>query len=313
MTTVESATEQVKRARASADATVVAAPPSKARRYLVEIGWRHLVAGAFSLFALFPFVFVLSASLNQTDTLSEQSLIPTNPSLTHYRYLFTHPTEAPFPAWLGNTVLVGLVAAALTVFLAALASYPISRMRFTGRKVGLMALLLSNMFPTMLLATAIYLLVLDMGQANKAIGVGTKLALILVYLGGALGGNVWLMKSFFDTLPVELDESAKVDGGSHSLIFFKIILPLAKPILATIFFFSFITSFNEYVIASILLRGDPEDFTLAYGLQQFVSGRDSHWGPFAAGAIMAGVPILLVFRLVQRFLVSGLTSGAVKG
>jgi arabinogalactan oligomer / maltooligosaccharide transport system permease protein len=313
MTTVDSAPGAVSRLGSTARDVIEEELTPRWFRYIVDIGWRHIVLGLFSLFALFPFLFVLSASLNKTDTLSEQSLIPANPSLTHYRYLFTHPGEAPFKWWLFNTVFVGIVAAALTVLLAALASYPISRMRFKGRKVGLMALLLSNMFPTMLLATAIYLLVLDLGQVNKAVGVGTELALILVYLGGALGGNVWLMKSFFDTLPVELDESAKVDGGSHSLIFFKIILPLAKPILATIFFFSFIASFNEYVIASILLRGDPENFTLAYGLQQFVSGKDSHWGPFAAGAILAGVPILLVFRLVQRFLVSGLTSGAVKG
>ncbi len=313
MTTVESATDAVARSLLKERDELLRASTPRWQRYIIDIGWRHVVLGLFSLFALFPFLFVLSASLNKTDTLSEQSLIPRDPSLTHYRYLFTHRREAPFPWWLFNTVFVGIIAAALTVLLAALASYPISRMRFKGRKVGLMALLLSNMFPTMLLATAIYLLVLDLGQVNKGLGVGTKLALILVYLGGALGGNVWLMKSFFDTLPVELDESAKVDGGSHSLIFFKIILPLAKPILATIFFFSFIASFNEYVIASILLRGDPENFTLAYGLQQFVSGRDSHWGPFAAGAIMAGVPILIVFRLVQRFLVSGLTSGAVKG
>lgn len=313
MTTLDTPSTFAGKAERAGSEITTARPPTKFQRWLRDKAWRHAVGIGFSIFAMFPFLFVLSASLNKTDTLSEQSLFPSSPSLVHYRWLFTHPTEAPFPRWLLNTVIVGLVTAAATVFLAALASYPISRMRFQGRKVSLMTLLLSNMFPNTLLATAIYLLVLDLGDINKNLGVGTKLALILVYLGGALGGNVWLMKSFFDTLPIELDESAKVDGGSHALIFFKIILPLAKPILATIFFFSFIMSFNEYVLASALLRGDPNDFTLAYGLQQFVAGRDSHWGPFAAGAIIAGLPILIVFRFVQKYLVSGLTSGAVKG
>ncbi len=298
------------------EATVQAthkAPKTGLARWLSEVGWRHAVGAVFSLFAVFPFMFVLTASLNPTDTLEGQTLIPRNISFKHYRWLLTHPDQAPFPRWLLNTVVVAGVTAAFTVALAALAAYPISRMRFRGRKPGLMLLLLSNMFPSMLLITALYLLLDDLGEFVPSLGTGTLLGLILVYLGGALGGNVWLMKSFFDTLPMELDESAKVDGAGHALIFFRIILPLARPILATIFFFSFIFAFNEYAVAGALLSGDISDFTLAYGLQQFVDGRDKNWGPFAAGAIMAGVPILLVFKAVQRFLVSGLTSGAVKG
>jgi arabinogalactan oligomer / maltooligosaccharide transport system permease protein len=289
------------------------APKTGLPRWLGEVGWRHAVGVLFSLFSVFPFMFVLTASLNPTDTLEGQTLIPRTVSFKHYKWLLTHPDQAPFPRWLLNTVVVAGVTALMTVALAALAAYPISRMRFQGRKPGLMVLLLSNMFPSMLLITALYLLLDDLGEFAPALGTGTLLGLILVYLGGALGGNVWLMKSFFDTLPMELDESAKVDGAGHALIFFRIILPLARPILATIFFFSFIFAFNEYAVAGALLSGNNSDFTLAYGLQQFVDGRDKNWGPFAAGAIMAGVPILIVFRGVQRFLVSGLTSGAVKG
>jgi arabinogalactan oligomer / maltooligosaccharide transport system permease protein len=294
-------------------ATTIKAPKTGLPRWLSDVGWRHAVGAIFSLFAVFPFMFVLTASLNPTDTLEGQTLIPRTVSLKHYRWLLTHPDQAPFLRWLLNTVVVAGVTAALTVALAALAAYPISRMRFKGRKAGLMLLLLSNMFPSMLLITALYLLLDDLGEFAPPIGTGTLLGLILVYLGGALGGNVWLMKSFFDTLPMELDESARVDGAGHALIFFRIILPLARPILATIFFFSFIFAFNEYAVAGALLSGNNSDFTLAYGLQQFVDGRDKNWGPFAAGAIMSGVPILLVFQAVQRFLVSGLTSGAVKG
>jgi arabinogalactan oligomer / maltooligosaccharide transport system permease protein len=307
---------RVERSTSKAEGAAVTtqkAPKTGFPRWLSDVGWRHAVGLVFSLFAMFPFMFVLTASLNPTDTLEGQTLIPRTVSLKHYRWLLTHPDQAPFPRWLMNTVVVAGVTAACTVALAALAAYPISRMRFKGRKPGLMLLLLSNMFPSMLLITALYLLLDDLGEFAPSIGTGTLLGLILVYLGGALGGNVWLMKSFFDTLPMELDESAKVDGASHALIFFRIILPLARPILATIFFFSFIFAFNEYAVAGALLSGDNKDFTLAYGLQQFVDGRDKNWGPFAAGAIMAGVPILIVFQAVQRFLVSGLTSGAVKG
>jgi arabinogalactan oligomer / maltooligosaccharide transport system permease protein len=313
MTTVPTAaTESTKSVTASAKTTTYKTP-NRAKRWFTEIGWRHLVAALFAAFAAFPFFFVLSASLNMTDTLSEQTLIPRKITFRHYKWLFTNGGEAPYGNWLFNTVVIGLITAVMTVFLAALASYPISRMRFKGRKVGLMALLLSNMFPNGLMAVAIYLLVRDVGEIWEPLGLGWKPAVILVYLGGALGGNVWLMKSFFDSLPVELDESAKVDGASHTRIFFTIILPLAKPILASIFFFSFIFAFNEFTIASVLLTGEQKNFTLSYGMQQFVSGRKNNWGPFAAGAIIAGVPIMIVFQFVQKFLVSGLTSGAVKG
>ena len=289
-----------------------AAGPSKAARWFREIGWRHLVGLTFVAFAVFPFLFVLSASLNRTDTLSDQSLIPGKPTLRHYRWLFSNP-DAPYPRWLVNTLVIAVGAATLTVLLAAMGAYPISRMRFKGRKPGLMFLLLSQMFPSTLMVVAIYLLMLDLGKISPAIGTGTRLGVILVYLGGALGGNVWLMKSFFDTLPTDLDESARVDGASHLQIFVRIILPLAAPILATIFLFSFIFTLNEYALASALLRGDPKQYTLAYGLSQFVQGRDQNWGRFAAGAIIAGVPVLMLFQFLQRYLVSGLTSGAVKG
>jgi arabinogalactan oligomer / maltooligosaccharide transport system permease protein len=302
-------------ARATTEAVHVRRDPAKggAVRWLKDMGWRYLVGAVFGLFAVFPFLFVFSASFNPTDTLSEQSLIPRSFSLVHYKWLFTNDGEAPFGRWLLNTVVIALVVASLTVLLAAFAAYPISRMRFKGRKPGLMALLLSNMFPNSLMATAIYLLVRDLGDINKHIGLGTKTAVIAVFLGGALGGNVWLMKSFFDTIPMELDESAKVDGASHFTTYWRIILPLTRPILASIFFFSFIFAFNEFIISSVLLAGESDNFTLAYGMQQFVSGRESRWGPFAAGAILAGVPIMIIFQFVQKFLVSGLTAGAVKG
>jgi arabinogalactan oligomer / maltooligosaccharide transport system permease protein len=281
-------------------------------RWFRETGWRHVVGALAAFFALFPFLFVLSASFNSDDTLSSQSLIPTKITGRHYRWLFTHPKD-PYPKWLTNTVVIGIATAIGTVVVAALGAYAFSRLRFAGRRPGILALLLSQMFPSLLLVVAVYLLLLNVGDTFPAIGLGTKVGVILVYLGGALGGNVWLMKSFFDTLPFELDESAKMDGATHAQTFFKVILPLAAPILATIFFFSFIFTVNEYPVAAALLQGNPDKFTLPYGLSQFIQGRDANWGRFAAGAVLAGVPIMLVFQFVQRFLVSGMTSGAVKG
>ena len=137
---------------------------------------------------------------------------------------------------------------------------------------------------------------------------------MLIYSGGALGINGWLIKGFFDTLPRELDESAMIDGASHSQIFFKIILPLALPALAVVFMLSFIGSLNDFILASVVLGTNPKDQTLAVGLYGFItSGYDTKWGPFAAGSVMASVPVVIIFMSLQKYIVSGLTAGSVKG
>jgi arabinogalactan oligomer/maltooligosaccharide transport system permease protein len=147
------------------------------------------------------------------------------------------------------------------------------------------------------------------------VGLGTGAGLALVYLGGALGVNTWLMKGFFDTIPRDLDESAQVDGASHNQVFFRIILPLVAPILAVVFLLSFIFLLNDFVLASAVLgQGDPEGFTLSVGLFRYLSDQfNQRWGPFAAGALMAGVPVVILFLFLQKYIVSGLTQGAVKG
>jgi arabinogalactan oligomer / maltooligosaccharide transport system permease protein len=280
--------------------------------WLRDVGWRHIAGITMVVFAMFPVLLVLSASFNRTDTLGDQSLIPSEPTLRHYRWLFTNGSN-PFPEWLRNTLIVAFSAATSTVILTAMGSYAFSRFRFKGRKGALLALLVAQMFPGTLLVTAIYLLLLKFGKISSVVGTGSVLSLILVYLGVALAGNIWLMKSFFDTLPMELDESAKVDGATHFQTFVSVILPLAAPILATIFLFSFIAAINEYAIAATLLRGNSHKYTVAYGLADLVRGRDQNWGRFAAGSMLAGVPVLLVFQFLQRYLIGGLTAGAVKG
>jgi arabinogalactan oligomer / maltooligosaccharide transport system permease protein len=277
-----------------------------------DVGWRHLVALLAVAFALFPVVWVVSASFNPTGSLAGQRLIPENPTLDNYRILLDDPSY-PFARWFVNTMVIGGIVAVSTVGLSAMAAFSFSRLRFTGRRVGLMSLLLVQMFPQLLAMVAIFLLMDNIQDVFPAIGLGTRAGLILVYLGGALGVNTWLMKGFFDSIPAELDEAAKVDGASHVQVFLRIILPLAAPILAVVGLLSFILTINEFVLASILLR-QPDDYTLAVGLYRFVGDRyGSRWGPFTAGALLGGVPVIVLWMFLQRFIVSGLTHGAVKG
>jgi len=169
------------------------------------------------------------------------------------------------------------------------------------------------MFPQLLALVAIYLILLNTGEVFPALGLDTRTGLILVYLGGVMGVNTWLMKGFFDSIPMELDESARVDGATPAQIFWGVVLPLALPILAVIGILSFVGTFNEFVLASTLLQSN-ENFTLPLGLRGYIDKQYAeHWGPFAAGVLLAGVPIMIIFLALQRFIVSGLTGGSVKG
>jgi arabinogalactan oligomer/maltooligosaccharide transport system permease protein len=273
--------------------------------------WRHVVLLLLSAFALFPVLWIASASFNATNNMQLQQLVPPNPSLVHYRELFTSD-RYNYAIWLWNSLKVTLITSSLTVVLAGLGAYAFSRFRFKGRRVGLLSLLLIQMFPQMLAMVAIFLLVLSLGDVFPWAGLNTHTALIFVYLGGAMGINTWLMKGYFDTIPRSLEESAKVDGASPFQAFVRIILPLARPILATIFILSFITAYSELILASILLRSDAQ-FTLPVGMNLLISDQyGRRWGIFAAGSLIAAIPFLVVFILSQRSLVSGLTRGAVK-
>ena len=201
----------------------------------------------------------------------------------------------------------------LTVFLGALAAYSFSRMRFTGRRFGLISIVVVQMFPQLLAVVAIFLLMTTLGDWFPAIGLNTHTGLILVYLGGALGVNTYLMYGFFNTLPIELDEAARIDGAGHARIFFTMILPLVAPILAVVALLSFIGTVNEYVIASIMLV-DVDKQTLVVGLTKLVANpRYADWSAFSAGAVMAAIPVMVLFLFLQKYIVGGLTAGATKG
>ena len=292
------------------------APPPRRRRpfgrWLRELGWRHVVGVLASAFALFPLLYVLSASLDPTGTMASSNSLFSSFSGQNYVDLFSDPSR-PYGRWFVNTMVIGLVTSFSTVFLGALAAYAFSRMRFTGRRVGLLTLLLVQMFPQLLAVVAIFLLLTYIGDLVPVLGIGSQLGLILVYLGGALGVNTYLMYGFFNTVPASLDEAAKLDGASHVQIFFSIILRLVTPILAVVGLLSFISTVSEFVIASVVLT-DPAAQTLAVGLYGYVSEtRSENWGVFAAGAVLAALPVMALFLFLQRYIVSGLTAGGVKG
>jgi arabinogalactan oligomer / maltooligosaccharide transport system permease protein len=294
----------------------------KKRPKLADTWWRHAIAIVAVLAALFPIAYVVSAAFNGDNSLSGSSLIPRQLTLDNFRSLFSgqqnttgHATfqDAHYLAWFRNSMIVAGGTALLTVLLSALAAYAFSRFRFKGRRIGMVSLLLIQMFPQLLAVVAIYLIVLQVGDIFHVIGLNTLPAVIIVYLGGAMGVNTWLMKGFFDTIPRELDESARVDGATPAQVFWGVILPLAAPVLAVIALISFIATLNEFVIASVILESQHR-FTLPVGLRQFIDQKYSeHWGPFAAGVLIAAIPAALLFAFLQRFIVQGLTQGSVKG
>ena len=281
-------------------------------RWLRKLGWRHAVGILAVLFSLFPIVFVISAAINPLGTLSSSEIYPTGASVENFNHLFARNNHAFFH-WFGNTVLIAGLAAATSVFLSMLAAYAFSRMRFAGRRVGLLALLLIQMFPQFLAIVTIFLMFTTVTDLWPEIGFNTPWGLTLLYLGGALGASTWLMKGFLDTVPKELDQSALMDGASHAQTFFRIILPLVTPILAVTGLLAFIGSVNEFLFANVFLRTDTSK-TLAVGMYGMIAGeRDNNFGMFCAASLLTAIPTVVLFQFLQRYIVNGLTAGAVKG
>jgi arabinogalactan oligomer/maltooligosaccharide transport system permease protein len=280
-------------------------------KWLKTVGWRHAVGLVAVVFSLGPILFVLSAAFNPLGTLSSSQLLPTGASLDNFTRLLR---DTNIGQWFLNSVIIAGTASAVAVFVSALAAYAFSRRRFRGRRVGLLSLLLIQMFPQFLAVVAIFLMFATITDYWPAIGFNTWWGLVLLYLGGALGVGTWLMKGFFDTVPRELDESATVDGAGHAQIFFRILLPLVAPVLAVTGLLAFISTINEFIFANIFLT-DSGAKTLSVGLWSLVAAeqRNTNFGIFCAGTLLTAVPTVLVFQLLQRYIVEGLTAGAVKG
>ncbi|HYO18333.1 MAG TPA: sugar ABC transporter permease [Dermatophilaceae bacterium] len=275
--------------------------------------WRHGLAIMALVWSLFPIVFIISSALNPSGTMNTAELLPKNISMANYDALFSD-TARPYLSWYKNSMIIAGSGALASVFIGACAAYAFSRMRFTGRRPGLFALLLLQMFPALLAFVALYVTFVQVGNVMPAIGINTSAGLILAYLGGAMGANVWLLKGYFDTVPRELDEAAKVDGASHARIFFTMTLRLVMPILVTVFMLSFVGLFGEFLLASIFLR-DVDSQTLGVGLWSMMNvngDRNKYFGQFCAGALLASLPVVLLYLGFQKQLVGGLTQGSVK-
>ncbi|MET4638038.1 sugar ABC transporter permease [Mycetocola sp. 2940] len=275
-------------------------------------GWRYLVAILALAFALFPVLFIVSAAINPLGTLQSTSVVPTSASLQNFTDLFNNP-EIQFGSWFFNSILVTLTATVVTVLISAAAAFAFSRLRFRGRYQFLLGLLLLQMFPSLLALIALYLMFVEIGAIFPAFGLNSSLGLVLAYLGGVLGGNVWLLKGYYDTVPRELDEAALLDGASHAQTFFLIVLPLVKPILATVALLTFVGTYSEIMLASVFLT-ESDSKTVAVGLYGLIQGqRNANFGVFSAGALLASLPVLIVYLGLQKYLVGGLTDGSVKG
>jgi len=279
----------------------------------------HLIVVVFLVYTVYPLMWVVSVAFSGQQTLMFVNLPPDAGTLDRLRAIIPWPShfsfanftsvisDQPFLLWLLNSAIVAAATTVLGVFLATTSAYAFSRFRFPGRRAGLMSFLVSQMFPGVLMLIPLFIILVQwLGLGSSRIG------LVLVYATTAIPFCVWMLKGYFDTIPRELEESALIDGASPATIFLRIILPLAKPAIAVTALFSFMTAWNEFILAATLMNEETL-YTAPVGLKFFVGGFSEQWGYFAAGAIITAIPVVLLFMFLQRFLVSGLTAGAVKG
>lgn len=276
-----------------------------------QVWWRHGLALLALVFALFPVVFIVSSAFNNAGTLSTSGLWPAAFGTENFNDLFSDGSR-PYVRWYINSVIVCSIATVGTVLIGAAAAFAFSRLRWTGRRLGLLFILMVQMFPALLTFVALYITFANVGQILPGVGLNTLSGLTLVYLAGAMGGNIWLLKGYFDTVPRELDEAAKIDGASHARVFFTIILPLVTPILATVAMLSFVALWGEFLLASIFLT-DVNQQTLGVGLYATRFADENRlFGQFVAGALLASIPVVLVYLGLQKYLIGGMTQGSVK-
>lgn len=286
--------------------------------------WRVFAAHAFlwTLIAvtIFPLLAVVSISL-RPGNFSTGALIPREISLEHWKLALgiAYPgpdgvmVEPPFPVlrWLWNSVKVATISALLIVAISTTAAYAFARLKFRFKTSILNTMLVLQMFPAVLALVAIYAIFEAIGRYVPWLGIETHGGLIVAYLGG-VATHVWTIRGYFETIPVEIEECAKVDGATHWQAFRLVLLPMAVPILMVVFVLAFIGTIIEYPVASVLLR-EEANLTLAVGSKYYLADQKFLWGDFAAAAVLSGLPITLVFLAAQRWIVSGLTAGGVKG
>ncbi|WP_090981177.1 sugar ABC transporter permease [Paenibacillus sp. CF384] len=271
---------------------------------VVTLSAIYIVLAITVILVVYPVAWIISGSLNPGDSLYASTFIPKGITLEHFRHLFT---ETPYWLWFKNTLMIAFFNMILSTVLIVTAAYAFSRFRFPGRRYGLMTMLVLQIFPSFMGMIAIYILLLQINLLDNLWG------LILVYAGGSIPFNAWLVKGYFDGLPRSLEEAAKIDGASNTKVFTKIMLPMSVPILVFVAVSNFIGPWMDFIFARLVIRS-PENKTLAIGLFELISDRsNTEFSTFAAGAVLVAVPITIIFLMLQKYMVEGLKAGANKG
>jgi len=265
----------------------------------------YIFLTVFTLIVLYPIMNVITISIRPGDKLMSTSLaiIPENATFKNYIELFTN---RPFLFWAWNSAIVSFVVTFTGVALASTAGYALSRFRFIGKQTTMLGLLTTQMFPATMLLLPMYIMLIKLELLNSYLGI------IIVYSATALPFCIWQMKGYYDTIPFSLEESARIDGCSRWQAFYKIIFPLAAPALVITALFSFMTAWSEYIVAAQVLQ-DTKLFTLPLGLKSFESNMSTEWGLYAAASLVVSIPVVVLFVILSKWLVSGLTLGSVKG
>lgn len=258
----------------------------------------------FTIVTLYPVINVFTVSLRPGDRLLSTSLeiIPENATFDSYIKLFT---EIDFPRWIFNSTFISFVVTLTGVALASTAGYALSRFKFIGKKSAMLGIMTTQMFPATMLLLPMYIMLIKLGLLNSYLGI------VIVYSSTALPFCVWQMKGYYDTIPFSLEEAARIDGCTRWQAFYKIILPLASPALVITALFSFMSAWSEYIVAAQILQ-DRKLYTLPIGLKSFQSNLTTEWGLYAAASIIVSIPVVILFIVLSRYLVSGLTLGSVK-
>jgi arabinogalactan oligomer/maltooligosaccharide transport system permease protein len=270
----------------------------------------HAILVVATVATLYPILWVLKMALSPSQGFSlSASPLPTAVTLQNFRDVIGAHDAAGhwlFGHQLFNSLVVSIAVTIVGVALACSAAYALSRFRFPGRDTSLQGFLVSQMFPGVVTLIPLYVLMDRLGLLNRLGG------LVLVYATTAIPFCVFMLKAYFDTLPRELEEAVLLDGGTRFDAFFRVALPLARPAIAVTALFSFLTAWNEYIVAATFMS-DPLSFTLPVQLQRYVGDYSTEWGHFAAGAVIVSVPVMALFFALERHLIGGLTTGAVKG
>lgn len=266
----------------------------------------HLALWIACFIAIFPVLRIFAVSLRPGDRLlsTDLSLIPPDATFESYRIILF---DKPFLSWIWNSLAITIATAIIGVILAATSAYAFSRWKFPGRSVGLVFLLATQMIPASMLMIPIYILAIRLGL------VGTYRGLVIAYCVTSVPFSIWILKGYYDTVPIDLEEAAKIDGATQLEAFTKILLPLSAPALAITFLYNFTGAWNDYLLARVMLGSQETLLTWPLGLQRLQGQFQTQWGQFSAASILVTIPVMALFLYSSKWLISGLTLGSVKG